>query len=159
VAWFAAGRYRNSHIVVGQYLGIGALFAASVAAALLALAVPTEYVRWLGAVPIALGLKMLLAPDRAPEPDAPDASGVLAVTTVTVANGADNLGVYIPIFATSRPQSIVVWGAVFALLIGLWCLGARWLVRHPAAGAPLRRWGPAAVPWVLIGIGLWILLR
>lgn len=159
MAWFAAGRYRHADIVVGQYLGIGALFAASVAAALLALALPMEYVRWLGIVPIALGLKALLLPDRTPRTGTPDASGVLSVTAVTIANGADNLGVYIPVFATSGAQSVAVWGVVFVLLIALWCAGARWLVRHPAAGAPLRRWGPAAVPWVLIGIGLWIMLR
>lgn len=157
VAWFAAGRYRARDIVAGQFLGIGALFVASVAAALLALAVPLEYVRWLGLVPIALGVKVLLFPDREAEADAPPAAGVLTVTTVTVANGADNLGVYIPVFATSTTASIGVWAVVFVLLIALWCIGARWLVRHPAAGAPLRRWGPRAVPWVLIALGLGIL--
>jgi hypothetical protein len=36
-------------------------------------------------------------------------------------------------------------GAVFAVLLWLRCLAARWLVHHPAAGVPLRRYGPRLV--------------
>ncbi|HWA39615.1 MAG TPA: cadmium resistance transporter [Burkholderiales bacterium] len=156
VAWFAAGRTRARDIVLGQYLGIGALFAASVAVALLALAVPAAHLAWLGLVPIILGVRMLAKEGTEEIPEAP---GLLAVAAVTVANGADNLGVYIPLFATSGAGDIAVYGAVFAVMTALWCAAAGWLVRHPGAGAPLRRHGPKAVPPVLIGIGLWILLR
>ena len=155
VAWFAAGRYRTRDIILGQYVGIGALFGASAAASLLALVVPVEHLKWLGLVPIALALVMLASKEGPGE--TPDASGLLQVTVVTVANGGDNLAVYIPLFAVRDATAIATMAAVFAVLIALWCLGARWLVHHPAAGAPLRRWGPRAVPYVLIGIGLWIL--
>lgn len=130
---------------------------ASLAATLLALVVPAESLKWLGVIPIALGIRQWMAPGESGE--TPVASGFLAVVLVTVANGADNLGVYIPLFATSGAAALAVYGAVFTVLLALWCALARWLVRHPAAGAPLRRWGPAAVPYVLVGIGLWILLR
>jgi len=96
-------------------------------------------------------------PDKRAE--TPAAAGFLAVAAVTVANGADNLGVYIPLFATADVAALAVYGAVFAAQLALWCAGARWLVHHPSAGALLRHWGPGAAPWVLIGIGLWILLR
>jgi cadmium resistance protein CadD (predicted permease) len=157
VAWFAAGRYRARDIVLGQYAGIGALFAISVAASLLALVFSAEHLKWLGVIPVALGVRMLFPAKDAPED--PPASDLVTVIAITVINGADNLGVYIPLFATTGTAALAIYGAVFALLLALWCAGARWLVGHPAAGAPLRRWGPAAVPWVLIGIGLWILLR
>ena len=156
VAWFAAGRTSTRDIVLGQYLGLGALFAASVAASLLALAVPAAHLDWLGLVPILLAARMLAKEGTEEIPEAPS---VLAVAAVTVANGADNLGVYIALFATSTATEIAAYGAVFALMTALWCAGARWLVRHPGAGGPLRRHGPKAVPLVLIGIGLWILMR
>lgn len=155
MAWFAAGRYRARDIVLGQYAGIGALFAASLAASLLALAIPAGYLRWLGLVPVALGVAMLLRKARAEQ--TPSASGLLAVTAVTIANGADNVAVYVPLFATRSAGAVAVMAAVFAIALALWCLGARWLVRHPAAGAPLRRWGPRLVPWLLVALGLWIL--
>ena len=88
----------------------------------------------------------------------PTASGLAQVTIVTIANGADNIAVYVPLFATRDGVAVAVMAAVFVVMIALWCIGARWLVHHPAAGAPLRRWGPRAVPWVLIALGLWILL-
>ena len=157
VAWFAAG-YRARDIVLGQYAGIGALFAASLAASMVALVVPADQLRWLGVIPVGFGVRMFLVSGARQEPP-PPATGLLAVTAVTVANGADNLGVYIPLFATSSAADIAVLGAVFAAVTALWCLAARWVARHPAAGAPLRRHGPRAVPWALIGIGLWILLR
>ena len=157
VAWFAAGRYRTRDIVLGQYAGIGALFAASVAASLLALVVPQAWLPWLGLAPILLGVMALLRKEN-DAGTAPLEGGFAPVTMVTIANGADNVAVYVPLFATRDAQAIATMAAVFAAMLALWCLGARWLVHHPAAGAPLRRWGPRAVPYVLIGIGLWILL-
>jgi cadmium resistance protein CadD (predicted permease) len=154
VAWFAAG-YRARTIVAGQYLGIGALFAAAAAASTVSLFVPLEYLRWLGLLPILIGLGILLRKPGAESGDG-DAS-VASVTAVTVANGADNIGVYVPLFAVASLATIALYGAVFAVMLALWCLGARWLVHHPAAGAPLRRWGPRLVPWVLVALGLWIL--
>jgi cadmium resistance protein CadD (predicted permease) len=158
VAWFAAGRLRSAAIVAGQLLGIGALFGASLVASMLAWVVPAYLLVWIGVLPILFGLSMLLNRDEAERP-VPPAAGVLAVASVTVANGGDNLGVYIPLFATSSGAEIAAMGATFAAMTVLWCLAARWLVRHPAAGAPVRRHGPRAVPWVLIAIGLWILVR
>lgn len=158
VAWFAAGGYRRRDIVLGQYLGIGGLFAASLAISRLAFAVPAQYLPWLGLLPVLLGLKLLFQP-RVAEQAPPPASGILPVAAVTIANGGDNLGVYVPLFVASGARDLALAGGVFALMTALWCLAADRLVRHPAAGAALRRYGPRAVPYALIGIGLWIVLR
>jgi cadmium resistance protein CadD (predicted permease) len=155
VAWFAAG-HRARDIVLGQFAGIGALFAASLAASMVALVVPAGQLHWLGVIPLGFGVRLLLVPGTAQEPP-PPATGILAVTAVTVANGADNLGVYIPLFAISTPAALAVYGATFAVMTALWCFAARWLVRHPAADARLRRHGPRLIPWVLVALGLWIL--
>jgi cadmium resistance protein CadD (predicted permease) len=123
---------------------------------MLSLVVPVEYLRWLGLLPILIGLGMLFRRASA-ESAVGRGESVASITAVTVANGADNIGVYVPLFAVAGQQAIAIYGVVFAIMIALWCLGARWLVHHPAAGAPLRRWGPRLVPWVLIALGLWIL--
>ena len=142
--------------MLGQYAGIAALFLASAALSAAALAVPAGWLPWLGVVPVLIGLRLLRgrhAPEAAPAP----ATGALSVAAVTVANGGDNVGVYVPLFATSSVAEIAVMGAVFAAMTGLWCATARWLTRHPAAELPVRRWAPRAVPWVLIALGAWIL--
>ena len=39
----------------------------------------------------------------------------------------------------------------------LWIAMAHWLVAHPTLGAPIRRYGHIVVPFVLIGLGFYIL--
>ena len=157
IAFFAAGSYRARDVVLGQYAGIGLLFAASAAASLVSLVIPASQLSLLGLLPVLIGLQQLFA-TGAPEETVPASAGFLSVAAVTVANGGDNIGVYMPLFATSSAQAICAIGAVFAAMTALWCLAARWLVQHPAAAASIRRYGPKAMPFVLIGIGLRILV-
>ena len=82
---------------------------------------------------------------------------MLAVAGVTIANGGDNIGVYTPVFSTASLAALSTILVVFALMIALWLLAAHWLVNHPAFGAPIRRYGHIVTPWVLIGIGLFVL--
>lgn len=156
IAFFAAGTYRARDVVLGQYAGIGLLFAASAAASLVSLVIPASHLSLLGLLPVLIGLKQLFRKD-APEKTVPATSDLLSVAAVTVANGGDNIGVYTPLLATSSAQAICAMGAVFAAMTALWCLAARWLVQHPAAAASIRRYGPKAMPFVLIGIGVFIL--
>lgn len=81
------------------------------------------------------------------------------VAATTVANGGDNLGVYIPLFAAAPPGALVVWGATFAVLTGLWCAAAAAIVDRPAARRAIDRFGHRLVPWALVAIGVWILVR
>jgi cadmium resistance protein CadD (predicted permease) len=83
-------------------------------------------------------------------------SQVLAVAGVTIANGGDNLGVYIPLFA-SAPGAIPVYAAIFAAITALWCLLVYLLVNDRLIGERLRQYGHLALPFVLIALGLYIL--
>lgn len=165
VAFFADPRYRARDIVAGQYLGIATLFAASLAAAWLSLAVAREHVGLLGILPILIGARALWATWRGEDEDEPGVAAgggrwrALTVASVTIANGGDNIGVYTPLFATRSGPDLVVFGIVFALLVAAWCLAARWLVTHPLLGAPIREYGHRVVPFVLIAVGLLILFE
>lgn len=76
---------------------------------------------------------------------------------MTIANGADNLGAYIPTFTIQTFAQKLITAAAFALFALLWCALAWAAVRHPAWGPSVRRWSARLGPFVLIGIGLWIL--
>ena len=143
-------------VVLGTCAGIGALYAASIALALAAAAIPAGAIALLGLVPLGLGLKQIFS-SRKDETRLPAGHGVLAVAGVNIAAGGDNVGVYTPLFATITGEAIALYGAVFAVLTGALCWAAHRLVSHPALGSPVRRWGPRLVPWVLIGLGVWIL--
>ncbi|WP_437738265.1 cadmium resistance transporter [Sorangium sp. So ce1335] len=165
-AFFSDPDFTPRQVVAGQFLGMAALVAASVACALLAVRVPDGWIGLLGLAPLALGLRGLWAlwhgdaeKDEGPE-DSPrggaSRSRALAVASVTVANGGDNLGVYVPLFSSS-PGLIPLHAAVFAVMTGALCALGHRLVHHPVLGSRIRRHGRAALPFVLIGLGLWIL--
>jgi cadmium resistance protein CadD (predicted permease) len=156
-------------VISGQFLGTGALVAISAVAGVAALAVPEGYIALLGAVPLFLGLHKLWSLKHAgtlDDTDGPEAdpmsrqlstaSGIVSVALLTVANGGDNLGVYVPLFARD-PRLIVLYSLVFVALTGVWCQLGYTLVNHRRIGERLTRYGRVALPFVLIGLGLWIL--
>jgi cadmium resistance protein CadD (predicted permease) len=164
LGFFADPRLRARNVAIGQYLGIGALFIVSIAAALISLFLTPAYVGLLGALPILIGITRLVelrrdAKDKTP-PDE-NRSGALgqiaSIAVVTIANGGDNLGVYAPLFATQSAAEIAIIAAVFIIMTAIWIAIAHRLVTQPTVGIPIRRYGHIAVPFVLIGLGLYIL--
>jgi cadmium resistance transport/sequestration family protein len=152
----AGGRPKAWQIVAGQYAGIGVLVALSAAAALGLVLVPDEWVGLLGLVPIGLGVRGLVAAIRdGGEQAAPVvATGLIAVAGVTVANGADNIAVYTPLFRTLGLAGSLVTVAVFAVLVGVWCAAAAWLGSHRRVVGIVERFGHWLVPAVFITIGV-----
>jgi cadmium resistance protein CadD (predicted permease) len=162
-AFFADPRLAVRHIVAGQFLGIALLVAVSAAAALVALVIPERWLALLGVVPLAVGVRLLWQL-RGPADDANEEaparaagrSQVMAVAAVTVANGGDNLSIYVPVFA-NEVAAVPGYAAIFAVLTAVWCVAGYALVNAPWAGAPIRKYGQVLLPAVLIGLGLWIL--
>ena len=166
-AFFADPRMRTRAIVLGQYAGIAALILASALVALLALAVPDAWVALLGVVPLLLGLQKLWSlrrPRRDEDDDEPigarevqsPGAQMLAVAGVTIANGGDNLGAYIPLFA-ANPAAVAIHAVTFLVLTGALCVVARGAVRNRLWANAVRRHAPLALALVLIALGLWIL--
>ena len=77
---------------------------------------------------------------------------------VTIANGGDNIGIYVPLFAASSAAILGVILSVFLVMVGVWCYGAYQLARHPIVTRVLTQYGAAIVPFVLIGLGIFILI-
>ena len=168
VGFFADTRYSTRDIVLGQYVGITALFSASVAASLLSLVIPRAYIGLMGAVPIFIGGKKLLElyqqRNRAGDSfehqlDTGKNNRIATVALVTLANGGDNIGVYTPAFAIRSAHAIVVIALVFVVMTALWCSTAHAIVNHPKLGSPIRRYASRVMPVVLIGLGVLILYQ
>lgn len=167
LGFFSDPKFRARQIGLGQYLGIGVLYGASVLASMVSLVLPQAYVGLLGLAPIAIGLRKAwgLRVDRGGA-DAPAGGhsaasagrgNVLTVAMVTVANGGDNLSIYTPLFATRSAPDIALIGVVFAIMTMAWLQVAHWLTNHRTLGAPIRRYGGRLVPFVLIALGVEIL--
>jgi cadmium resistance protein CadD (predicted permease) len=114
----AIGRGSVLRVILGQYLGFAAILAASILGALGAGLIPETAIPYLGLIPLALELRAAVhvshdrrrrtghdtnAEDDRPTPRGENAGGgpgVPAVAAVTLANGGDNIGVYVPVFTT-----------------------------------------------------------
>lgn len=156
---FAQSRRRGT-VVAGQFLGFGGLVGLSLLGYLGSLALPAEWIGLLGLAPIGLGLRAVWAKPAAgaEASDLPHPS-LWQVTALTLANGADNIGIYTPLFAASRPDQLALTLLVFFGLLGVWCwLGWR-LSRQPAVAGVLRQHGRWLVPVVLIGLGVYLVLE
>lgn len=164
VVLFADRRLATRQVIVGQYLGFLGLLALSGACALVAIVIPAPWLGLLGIWPVLVGLLRLWHRNRgdvigaAAEAQA-SSVGILTVALVTMANGGDNVTVYVPLFATLPPGQILLIVVEFMVLVAGWCLAARLLVTHPVTGGVVRRVAYAILPYILIGMGLWILLR
>jgi len=168
VGFFADEGYRTLDTVLGQYVGITALFGASVVASLISLVVPRAYIGLLGVVPIVIGGKKLFElyeqRNRSEETlehqsHASKSGRITTVALVTLANGGDNIGIYTPSFAIRSPHTIIVIALVFVVMTALWCFIAHAIVNHPKLGAPIRRYAHRVTPVVLIGLGVVILYQ
>ncbi len=137
-------------IVVGQSLGLAALVAVSIIAALGLVVVPERWIGLFGVVPLALGVRGLLR--RSPE-GATVVTTTLGVAGVVIANGADNVSVYVPLFRQAG-WGTLVYVAVFAIMVAVWLAAAAYLASRERVAEVLDRWGYRIVPLVFIAIGV-----
>lgn len=152
------GRPRPATIIAGQFVGFGAIVGASLAAAAGLQAVPDRWVGLLGLVPIGFGLWGLWRLRGRDEDTRPTlASSVTGIAAVTFANGADNIGVFTPLFRSLYATWAVLTSIGFLALVGLWCALGALLGTHRAVVATLGRISHWLVPLVFIVIGVLIL--
>ncbi len=154
LALFFARGVPPAKVVLGQYLGFAGILAVAVAAALGATLLPPSALPWLGLLPLALGVRAAWQAWRGADDSSPTATGALGVAAVTFANGGDNIGVYVPVFATTGITRYVL---VFLLLVAVWCAAGRFFATRPTIAHALSRWGHVVLPVVLIAIGVLIL--
>ena len=85
------------------------------------------------------------------------APGTIKVCTITVANGADNIGVYLPLFAAASAGTVIGTIVIFYILLALWILSSYLMLRAKFIAELLSKYGEYLVPPLLIGLGLYIL--
>jgi len=157
----AAPPARAKRIALGQVIGFAVLVIAAIGMAVLLFEIPTRIIGLLGLVPLALGLRGLLAL-RHPEERARVArravgSGVVAATVITIGAGGDNLAVYIPLFRVARFGGTAASLLVFALgeiLLTLFVLRAG---QHPRVRNAVTAIGAFAAPILYCAIGILVL--
>lgn len=155
------------HIYAGQYLGTGLLVGASLVAAYVVNFVPEEWmVGLLGLIPIYLGIRFAIVGEDAEEEEEEIIERLeqskanqlfWTVTLLTIASGGDNLGIYIPYFASLDWSQTLV--ALLVLVIGIiiFCEISRVLSSIPLLFETIEKYERIIVPLVFILLGLYIM--
>ena len=167
--WFARGHGRpgtTRRILAGQYLGFGAIIILTMAlAAGINLVLPVEALRWLGLIPLLIGLKAAWQAWKSRGEDEDDdeliqgkLTSVLSVAAVTFANSGDEAAVYLPVFSVSQPWQLAVYVVVFLLLAAVVVFLAKYITSRKAIAEYLEKWESILFPVVLIALGLLILV-
>lgn len=161
----------TTRICVGQYVGFGAILAVTIALSTISgLVIPQEYLRFLGLIPLVLGVKAGIGEIRerwhseaSEEEDEAEAQlkgkkiSVGAVALVTMANGGDEIAAYLPVFALSAWWQIALFCAVFLALAGVLLALARFITGRMGLAEVLERFEAIIFPSVLILLGVLIL--
>ena len=155
------------HIYAGQYLGTGLLVGASLVAAYVVNFVPKAWmVGLLGLIPIYLGIRFAIVGEGEEEEEEEiierleqSKSNQLfwTVTLLTIASGGDNLGIYIPYFASLDWSQTLVALLVFAIGIIIFCELSRLLSSIPLISETIEKYERIIVPLVFIPLGLYIM--
>jgi cadmium resistance protein CadD (predicted permease) len=181
MAFFAIHRFPPFQIVLGQYIGMGSLIAVSLLGSLIALVVPRNLIGLIGLFPIAIGIKELLELHKKSNDD--DNKGneeevkdelsrqrlqrskkiaylpFLTVAAVTF-SGGEEIGIYTSLFATNNEVSqIITLVSVVMVLTGFWCGLANYFVNHSFLAERFSRIAARLFPFVLIGLGIYILVE
>lgn len=162
VACFASPQFSGRDVVAGQALGLGLVTGGSMLLGFAAKSLRPEAIGLLGVIPLSLGFwKLAMLTRRTPAAACQDTAvkpaNVLTIGALTVANGADNIGAYIPVFASKPPALLLTYGFTFALMTALWCIVAYKFARQSSLAAPARKYAHLLAPWIYIGLGLYIL--
>lgn len=162
-------------IVTGQYMGIIALILFSIAGALIGIVVPLQYIGLLGLFPIYLGVAKIVSHLRSRSGNDEDSSvtiekrggGLLGnvigpeafgIAAITIANGGDNIGIYVPLFAKASLPELGITILIFLALVYVWLVIAAYATSHPVVTDRLRKYNHILFPVVLIGLGVYIIV-
>jgi len=117
---------------------------------------------YFGLIPLLLGLRAAWEAWQGEDDDELDDRkkvAPLTVAAVTFANGGDNIGVYVPVFLSVSPASILTYCAVFLLLVAVLVSIAKFVATRPGIDEALEKSEHILFPLVLIILGVVILVQ
>jgi cadmium resistance protein CadD (predicted permease) len=165
---FSSFSFQTRHIIIGQYFGIGALVMISAFGALIALVLPPFLIALLGLIPIVIGVRRLVEhqetnriTDKNNTFQVNKRHGLipfLTVSGITISNGGDDIAVFTPLFASyNTVAEVTTLVSIFMIMTLVWCMLTNYFVNHRLIATRLQSFGKIISPFVLIGLGLYIL--
>lgn len=151
-------------IFFGQFLAIMSLLTVSMLLARLVGAFKLTHLNLLGLIPLLIGCWYLFndwrIKDRPKHKNVQhhvDKISIMSVFLLTIANGSDNIGLYLPLIVQFNIVELIAMYLIFALAVILWCVLGMKIVKIPPVEKFLQRENDVLVPLVFILLGLSII--
>lgn len=187
--FFMDTKYSMREIILGKYLGLIFLVAVSCIGYFFKLVIPIQWIGLMGFLPIMIGTRHLMMmwkakrerakvnfheerekdafqPERARQGDEIlDAekrmgkSGVMLVMLITFANGGDNIGVYMPLFASLDIYELITVILVFFVMLLVLLTVAYYFTSTKSISRIFRKYGEPGFPYILILLGIYIFIK
>ncbi|ELR09472.1 hypothetical protein VC83_00613 [Pseudogymnoascus destructans] len=154
-------------ITLGQYIGFTVIVVVSLIGFAVAVALPSEPIGFLGLLPILLGvwkLFDLLFPkkDDTEEEESESqciAKSVFKVALITILNGGDNIGTYIPLFSQAKGAEVAVYVVLYYILLGIWCFIAFLIMKQRHIVRLAEKYASFIIPFLYLGLGIYIVVK
>jgi len=173
---FSMSRTRKSigHVVGGLYLGTAFLVTASLVAAFALNYVPEDWmIGFLGLIPLILGIRVAIKGGKEEKEEEEGEENEIVeklesrkstqlfwtIALITIASGGDNLGIYIPYFATLSGSEIAIMLLVFVISTAALSFLGKKLSTIPLISQTLEKYERIIVPVVYIALGIFIMLE
>ncbi|KAJ6782049.1 hypothetical protein PWT90_03867 [Aphanocladium album] len=162
------------NILIGQYVGFTAITIISMIGFGISLALPSEPIGFLGFLPMLLGFWSLFDVIFSGDDDDDDDEGdqeqfhmtnatririITKVATITLINGGDNIGTYIPLFSQTRGAEIAVYVIVFYIGVGIWCLAAWLIMKQKHILMVAQKYAEKFIPFLYMGLGVFVIVK
>ncbi|KAI0417989.1 cadmium resistance transporter [Xylaria grammica] len=151
-------------ITIGQYIGFTIIIVISLIGFGVSLVVPSEPIGFLGLLPILLGFwKLLELLFPLPEPESENLrveglKSIFKVAFITLLNGGDNIGTYIPLFSQVKGAEIAIYVVVFYILLGVWCLVGFLIIKQRHILYAAQKYVGVLIPFLYLGLGVYIVV-
>ena len=122
---------------------------------------------YMGLAPLMMGVYLLYKLFRGDKPDLPSegdhnpgaqASGLVGSFLLMFSNSSDSVAIFFPLLAESGRDALLWIVSTFLLFALLWAALAWRIADQPLIARRIEKAGEKLVPWIMIGMGVYILL-
>ncbi|MBD2330009.1 cadmium resistance transporter [Alkalinema sp. FACHB-956] len=174
--------FQPRHVVIGEYVGFTVLVGVSLVGFLGRLVIPEIWIGLLGLLPVMIGISQLATLSQQDQHTIQTVSSppqlrsekshrslpslwktlhdrqTYQVSAVTITNGGNNIGIYVPLFAGSTLPHLGIILSVCYATVGLWCFLSYHLTRQPKIAFAAARYARKIFPFILMWLGMRILI-
>lgn len=167
VVLLGANANRRSAVLLGFVGSAIGVMCASILGLAVGSVVGAQLIGYLGLVPLLLGCHMLYQAWRGKQHDEPQVDalanaaepGIWFSTFVLMfSNSGDSIAVFLPLLAESGRSALLVIICSYLVMALLWAALSYLISGQPSLARRLEKRAEKIVPWVMIGVGTYILL-